>query len=348
MPKAHDRPVTTLEGELAGLLRAARLTDRQARAVSARLGWDGGGSTTLQGAATPAGYTRERVRQLEAQVRRTLRGTQSQVPRVAEALRIVEASAPDSREHIAIRLAREGVAGAPFDPAGVITAGDVTGLTSSVYARHQLVLLHDQPPADNAAVILARSLTTRNGATNVDQLAREMRSTPVRVRRLLHLRSEVSWLDEHENWLHVSRAEPRLARRLRKMLSVSRSLTIAEANDGMRRSSRPMIVPPEILLSLCESIHWLLVDRDRQVVTTNVPLSQGRELAPIEQRLVAIFKGAGPVLTYRQATELGQREGLNRNSVATYLVRSPILTKLGRGRYALRGTVPSLAPLPAV
>ena len=32
-----------LEEELAGLLRAAKLQDRQARAVAARLGWDGKG-----------------------------------------------------------------------------------------------------------------------------------------------------------------------------------------------------------------------------------------------------------------------------------------------------------------
>ena len=45
------------------------MSTRQARAVSARLGWDGNGPATLAAAAQPGGYSRERVRQLEADAR---------------------------------------------------------------------------------------------------------------------------------------------------------------------------------------------------------------------------------------------------------------------------------------
>ena len=64
---AEDQP--RVEDELTELLESAALTRRQAGAVAARLGFDGAGAGTLQDAARDWGYSRERVRQLEARLR---------------------------------------------------------------------------------------------------------------------------------------------------------------------------------------------------------------------------------------------------------------------------------------
>lgn len=331
------RPPETLEDELAQLLRIARLSERQARAVSTRLGWDGQGATTLQVAATAEGYSRERVRQLEGLVRERLARTLLQVPRIEAAVELVEAAAPDSRVHIAHRLAQSGVTASPFDPAGVLSAADVMGVTARAATRHGLVLLRPETAPDDAAIRLARRLTRRQGATNVDELARELASTPGRVRRMLRLRPEVKWFDDGELWLYVPRANRRAVSNLRKMFSLSPSLTVDEANEGMRRAFRPVVIPAEILCAVCESLPWLVVAREEQTIATKVPLSPAAELSPLEQQLVALFQAAGPVLTYVQATDLGTRAGLNRNTVAAYLGRSPLIKTVERGRYALRG-----------
>jgi hypothetical protein len=147
----------------------------------------------------------------------------------------------------------------------------------------------------------------------------------------------VHWLAGHDDWLRVSGGDRRIANTLRKMLSISSPLTLADAHDGLRRSFRPVLLPAEKLRRVCESLGWLTVDHDRLTVSTGLTLDQKRILSPVERRLVSIFRSAGPVLSFRRAVDLGVRSGLNRNTVGVYLTRTPILQTVERGRYALRG-----------
>ena len=50
-----------------------------------------------------------------------------------------------------------------------------------------------------------------------------------------------------------------------------------------------------------------------------------------------ILRANGPELTFSAALRLGEREGLNPNSVGLYLLRSPVFEKVARGRYVVRG-----------
>jgi hypothetical protein len=335
--------IDTIENELAGLLDAIGLSTRQARAISARLGWDGKGPATLAAAAQPEGYSRERVRQLEADVREKLERGQVRVPVVRGAVQMIERSAPDSRDYIGRELARKGIAARSFDPAGVLSAASITGVTTDARIHDGLVVLRGRPSPDRQLLVRARRLTSRHGAAHVDQLARHAGASPDQIRRLLAQRPGVTWLDDHQEWLRVSGNERRLTHILRKMLSISRSLTLAEVNDGLRRSFRPVVLQAAVLRRLCESFTWLTVDDDHQTVSSNLPLDQERVLSTIERRLVSIFQNDGPVLTFSRAVELGERAGLNRNSIGVYLSRTPILQTLSRGRYSLRGWAPATA-----
>src|ERR1700729_2988109 len=111
-----------------------RFDERQASAVAARLGWDGRGPSTLNEAALATGYTRERVRQLESRVRHDADRTR-RLPILDRAIATVEASSPDSASQIALTLFERGLAGAPFDPGGILSAADVFGRTTSLSAR---------------------------------------------------------------------------------------------------------------------------------------------------------------------------------------------------------------------
>jgi hypothetical protein len=332
----------TLEDELAHLLTAARLDVRQARAVRRRLGWDGHGPATLAAAGGAEGYTRERVRQLEGRLRRHVERHEPALPVTAAALRTVETAAPAARADLARLLAAEGITARPFDPAGVLLAAEVAGLPLHVLDAGDLVVRRDAAMLPETAVSLARALGGRHGATNVAHLTLRLAGsglTPATLRRVLEVRGGVTWLDEKREWLVVPGRKGRVVTGLRKMLSIARSLTLADVDDGLRRSARPVALPREILRALCRSFDWIAFDPGSDVVSSTVPLDPGRTLSPLERELVRIFRTEGPVLGYRRAVDLAADAGINRTSAGLYLGRTPVLQTVARGRYAVRGAL---------
>ncbi|HWX09145.1 MAG TPA: hypothetical protein VNY33_04130 [Gaiellaceae bacterium] len=334
----------TLEEELARLLSDARLEGRQARAVCRRLGWDGHGPTTLAAAGGAEGYTRERVRQLEGRLRRHVDRHAPCLPITVTALRIVEHAAPAARTDLARLLATEQITARPFDPVGVLLAAELAQLPVQVLEAEGLIVRSEAATLPETAVSLARALGKRHGATNIGLLTRMLAGSglkPAALRRLLELRGDVTWLDEEREWLVVPARKSRAVTGLRKMLSVARSLTLADVDDGLRRSARPVALPREILRALCRSFDWIAFDPGADVVSSTVPLDAGRTLSPLERELIRIFRTEGPVLGFRRAVDLAADAGLNRTSVGLYLGRTPVLQTVARGRYAVRG---ALAP----
>jgi hypothetical protein len=330
----------TLEQELANLLKAARLTGRQGRVVARRLGWDGHKPTTLAAAGGAEGYTRERVRQLESRLHRHAERNVPELPLTAAALAVVEAAAPAARSDLARMLATEGISARPFDPAGVLIAAELGRLPLHVVAAGDLVVRSDAAALPETAVSLARALTARHGATSIGTLSRRLAAsglTASALRRLLEVRGAVTWLDERREWLVVPGKRSRAATGLRKMLSIARSLTLDDIDDGLRRSSRPVTLPREILRALCGTLDWISLDRSADVVTSTVPLDPTRTLSPLERELIRIFRTDGPVLAFGRAVQLAAAAGINPTSAGLYLGRTPVLQTVGRGRYAVRG-----------
>ena len=327
-----------LERELSTLLHDVGLSDRQADAVAARLGWDGNGTATLEAAAGDYGYSRERVRQLEARVRTHVTRTRPELPTVTAALDVVEASAPDDRRQVAASLSSKGLAASPFDPAGVLVASTLAGHRPAVRIDAKIVRLRYGAAPDTALVSAARALAAGSGEVSVDLLARCSGLAPDRVRRLLAGRTEVQWLgsDRVAIGLRSAALDRRVARILSKLLAISRRLSLSEIDDALRRTFKPIVLPLRVLREVCDSIPWLEID-ERSTVTSRVRFDPRRVLSPIELALARIFEGAGPVLSFSEVVELTREQGLNRNSVGVYLTRTPILKTLARGRYALRG-----------
>lgn len=324
--------MTALESELEGVLRASRLGPRQARAVSRRLGWDGRPPATLAAAAAGEGYTRERVRQLEQRARRYAAGLR--LPAASSALELVAASAPASRNAVARELERAGIAAAPFDPAGVIVAAEMTGVAApAVVICDDIVLSRQQAGAPQSAVSVARKLVVRNGAAHVREVARRLGMRADVVRRVLAARPETTWLTD--DWLIVPARRTRATTGLRKMLSVAPALTLAEAANGLRRPGCGVSLPREVLGALCETLEWICLDAS--VISATVPLDPDRILSPLERALVAIFRESGPVLSFTRAVRLAEEVGINQTSAAIYLGKTPVLKSLARGLYALRG-----------
>jgi hypothetical protein len=140
----HDRIKGTLEEELTGLLRAAKLRDRQVRAVAARLGWDGKGACTLAVAAATEGYSRERVRQLEERVRAEAPGIDAPLTSTTSALRLLEELAPIPSQEVAAQLLFAGVSRRPFDVAGLLSAAEILGIDHGVVSDGPMLRLREE------------------------------------------------------------------------------------------------------------------------------------------------------------------------------------------------------------
>jgi hypothetical protein len=323
--------VSTIEQELADVLRAARLGPKQARAVSRRLGWDGLPPATLAAAGAAEGYTRERVRQLEQRARQEAEGRR--LPCTEAALDVIEAAAPSARGDLARALVDAGIAARPFDPAGVLSAGELIGLGTGVLVRDSLVVHRRDANIGSAALVTARRLVARHGAACVDEVARVLRVRSTVVRRLLTAHDEATWLDR--DWLVLPVSRSRATTGLRKMLAVARSLTFPDIEDGLRRPGCDVELPRATLRGLCESLDWVSVEG--QHVTASVDLDADKVLSPLERKLFRIFQLEGPVLEFTPAVRFAEAQGISTASAAIYLGKTPVLQTLRRGLYALRG-----------
>ncbi len=332
--------MTTLECELAELLHATGFSPRQARALSARLGWDGRGGTTLAAAAATEGYTRERVRQLEELARRRFARWCPLLPITQRVLDAIAAVAPARRSEIAVRLAAAGLTEGPFDPAGALRAAELVGLEPRVRLVGDMLLSPDDAELADVALAAVRQLARRTGAADLGAVSAALvgATGPVdELRRLLGLRREVVWLDAEHRWLTLRGQWTAPERRLRKMLAVSPVLGLADVEDGLRRTTRPVRLPREILRAFCASLDWLELDPATDTVSAAVPLDPAVYLSPLEQELVALVRQAGPVVRLSRAARLAERAGLNPTTVTLYLSQSPAIQTVSRGRYAVRG-----------
>jgi hypothetical protein len=327
-----------LERELDGLLCSARLDRRQGRAVARRLGWDGFPPTTLAAAGAQEGYTRERVRQLEQRVRRHVERERPSLPVAEAALATIHAAAPASRAELADALVQARLAERPFDPLGVLRAGEIAGLEVGVVERDGLFLPRDHALATDGVSLLAKRLVTRDGFTSVELIAARAGTTPAATRRLLELRYDVTWLDAVHERLLVPVAKTAVTTGLQKMLSVTPRLTLEDVGAGLARQRSRVRLPDAILRSVCATIGWLALDRS-DVVSSVTALDPVRTLSPLERLLVEVFRAHGPVLPLAWISRCAAEGGMNRSTVGVYLSRSPIFTAVSRGRYALRGAL---------
>lgn len=142
---------TTLEQELTGLLRAAKLQDRQARAVAVRLGWDGAGTSSLATAAMTEGYSRERVRQLEERVRTNAPRAGVRPAQTEAALRLIEELAPIATRDIGHHLVLARLSHRRFEFSGLLSAAEILGIDHCLEERDGIVFRFGQRLRQEAA-----------------------------------------------------------------------------------------------------------------------------------------------------------------------------------------------------
>jgi hypothetical protein len=148
--KNQSRP-RTLEHELEELLRAAKLADKQARAVAVRLGWDGRGASSLATAAATEGYSRERVRQLEERVRANAPSLEARPAHTEAALRLIEELAPIATGDVGAHLVLAGISRRRFEFSGLLRAAEILGVDHCLEERDGVIRRYGQRLRQEAA-----------------------------------------------------------------------------------------------------------------------------------------------------------------------------------------------------
>lgn len=333
-------PSSTLEGELASVLRVLGFSARQAGALTVRLGWDGRGGATLARAAAGAGYTRERVRQLETRLRSVAAGRAGHLakPILEAAIATAQALAPETRGQLADQLWTRGLAASPFDAYGLVQAERVFSWEPRLGLEGSLVV------RDRAAAVLphvrqvARAGADDRGAVSLLEVAVAIGLDVPRTRRLLSQLPDLEWLDRKQTWAAL--AAPSVVRRtesiLAKLFALTPRVPFRDVDEGLRRSFRPVALPQPIVVELCRRIGWLEVNEYRRTVVATTCPDPEKVLSRVERELVALFP-PGQAFSYAVGVDRGRRHGLNRNTIAGYLLHSPIFCRVDRGRYMLRG-----------
>ena len=307
-----------LENELDDLLTRVGVQERQRVAIARRLGWDGGAPATLARAGEHAGYTRERVRQLEERVIGRIAQLQPALPCTEAAVAVLEEGAPAPCAELAEALVDERVAAKPFDPRGVIRAASLAGVRTSLAEQRGVVLRQ----ADGALVPVVRRTARQQSATQLattsSQVAAALELPTRRVRQLLTLSGDVIWLDDAQHWLTVHTGRGKPAKALRKLLAMSPDPPVQEV-ELMLRCLRPSVVLPRPILSAVLG----------QLRDTHATLSATEEL------LVEIIREEGPVARVDRVLRRAEGGGVAAKTAAVCLSRSPLFRQVARARWSL-------------
>ena len=330
----------TLEEALGRVLRLC--TSSHVEALAARLGWDGGGGTSLQEAGDRAGLTRERIRQLENKVRDAMSKI-SFLPAVDRAIEILDAAAERFEADVDTLLAEEGVSKIKFLPKGVATAADFLGRKYRFQIGEDGVCVQlegdkDLKPLRNALL----SLTDVNHVAPVPELqarvseATGREPTAEAVRHFLDRHPRIVWLDSEHNWFWDGTARLRYNNYARKVLAISSPISIASLRDGVLRHhrARNMSLPRSTFEGLCRALGFDVRDG---MVSLRETIRPKDILGSIELKFLTVLQENQNVLDSKAFRDACYSRGVNRHSFWVYLSYSPILERLAPGVYALRG-----------
>lgn len=364
---SEDDPIARhfLENALAAHLSGAgrvRLDPERLVAVLARMGLLGRPPLTLAEAGRLAGLTGERVRQLEARVRKHYAAAGPAVlPELDAALSAVARAAPLPAGAVGRLLAERGLSAGPFCAESLIRAAELlgrplpfvvlgTGSTAVVLPRLAAAA------AAHAGVIesRARRQAERTGAFTMATLEKELSDERISVsRRQMKLVIETCEGVEPcgQQWLSFRDARPAgsFVRASLRMLAVTSPLAVDSLHDGLRRHNSFRRLPPpppvQVLAAVYRTHPSFVVDADGRVGPVEpVELSA---VGPLNQRIVEILRAApGGVLARPDLLDACHRAELNLTSVNLYTTYSECLERVGPALFAPRGAAvaaPSVA-----
>lgn len=337
-----------LEEELHSLAASGGSTMRGVEITLRHLGWEGGGGANLQQVGDEFGVSRERVRQIQDRVLAPLSGRRPFAPALDRALAFVGEALPATAERLETALSEARISRAPFRLEGLEGAARVfgrpVGFRIERIGSTRVVVPVGDPALERVIGQAAHKAVEHWGTTTVAEVAATISESGVALdleflSKVLQALPGFRWLDQQAGWFWMTEVRRnRVLRQVQKILSVcSGAVPVSEIRQGVSRPHRmgAYAPPSRILLELCRQAPGYRVEGDR--VMADPPLRWEKVLNRTEGTFMRVLLEFGPVMLREQLEERCVRLGMNRSTFYVHLGYSPVIQRLARGVYALRG-----------
>jgi hypothetical protein len=318
---------------------------RNTRIVLRRNGWDGSPKQTLEDTGIAFGMTRERVRQICARVTRAINGARPYAPALDRALEAIHVLLPAGKDEIEQALVDQRLVSSRLDVSGIEMAARVLGREASLSVVGSRIMTDNAEFTREASdvVRVAHKAVSRWGVATHDDVAmsasevgRSLVGSELVV-RVLTAYSDYRLLDGEAGWFTMLSSRNSLRNRMRKILSVTSPISLAELRAGLGRHYRTQgFAPPSrVLLTLCRLLPGYRVEGS--MIFAEPALDWRVVLTGVERQMVGVLKERGPVMSRAEFEELCVARGVGQSTFYVYLDYSPVLHRYARGVYGLRG-----------
>jgi len=338
---------TVVEEELISLV-ALETDDRNVRLLTKLWGWFGNQPTTLEAVGTQINVTRERVRQVAANVSKRISRRNLAAPLVLAAARLIRRSCPATADQLMMQLRSAGLSRVGVHPRGIAIACEMLGIPLElqrvsfgkiiVYSLEELSLPFREFERE------ARRRTQSSGCVNFEAVGDELGiddSIRAKFRALITETKEFAWLNEEKTWFY-SRRVPRNRNRLlnlaSKVLSVCPKIRASELRGAMGRSRRLDVRPPATVLERLVLTSDLATS-EAGFLVANARTVQPPEPGSTDDIFVEVLRQHGPALTGPEFEEHCIQAGVNPITFYIYRSRSPVVSQLAPGVYSLVGAI---------
>lgn len=309
---------------------------------------------TLEAVGKEFNITRERVRQICLKFERKVRFKKSRkqlyLPILDSVLNFVSKQLPNDADYIESRLINIGLSKESFRSESLLKALKIFGRKdrfSIIRLRRKRFIVRPGSERDIKLLLqLAKRSIEHWGVATCSDIASQARETikrpigPDFVKMVLSSLKDFHFLDEPGGWFWISStARNRLLNQIKKILSISGQIDIAELRVGIGRYHRMegFAPPRRVLHELCRQISWCKVNGS--MVMADPPLNWEEILdGSTEWAIAATLKEYGPVMSRMKLEEMCLDLGMNQHTFSVYLSFSPIITKYAIGVYGLRGS----------
>lgn len=321
-------------------------TGARLEALLKRIGWGERPACTLLHAGESIGVTRERMRQLEADLRKKAARNPIFVEALERALSLLERERRSEPAVTARELADRGITTAAFLPENVLAAARLFGRVEAPEAVSIARAREASLKRARGLLRLAARIAHGGGVANVGRVVAEAAKldptlTAPFVRSVLAASPEIRFLDE--SWFFVDEPQRaggnRLMRALRAMLSITPVLDLPRIHAGVERAYQYSSVecPPAAIVTELLRAHPAFTLRGGEVVSKEA-LDPDVELTPLEKVFVQVFRAApGGLMRTTALMRACAARGMSRYLFWMTASSSPILDRFARAAWSLRG-----------